>query len=85
MSKQARKGTRGARGHICTGEPYAKTLRIASLRARDDIKTVQFNLGSIISYSGVYTRCVWPYGHATDPMKQERANRMDKFMERLAK
>lgn len=53
---------------------------VASLRAGDDIKTVQSNLGH---HTAAFTLDV--YGHATDQMKQESADRMDKFIEGLAK
>lgn len=53
---------------------------VASIRAGDDIKTVQSNLGH---HTAAFTLDV--YGHATDQMKQESANRMDRFIEKLAK
>lgn len=51
---------------------------VASIRAGDDIKTVQSNLGH---HTAAFTLDV--YGHATDQMKQESANRMDRFIQGL--
>lgn len=53
---------------------------VASLRAGDDIKTLQSNLGH---HTAAFTLDV--YGHMTDQMKQESASRMDRFIEGLAK
>ena len=55
------------------------TYAVASIRAGDDIKTVQSNLGH---HTAAFTLDV--YGHATDQMKQESANRMERFIEGLA-
>ena len=47
---------------------------VASIRSGDDIKTVQDNLGHA---TAAFTLDV--YGHVTQKMKQERANRMEQF------
>ena len=51
---------------------------VASLRAGDDIKTVQDNLGHA---TASFTLDV--YGHVTDEMKRASAARMDSFIESL--
>lgn len=52
---------------------------VASIRAGDDIKTIQTNLGH---HTAAFTLDV--YGHITDQMKEESAQRMEKYMtERL--
>lgn len=48
---------------------------VAALRAGDDIKTVQGNLGH---HTASFTLDV--YGHVTDEMKQDSANRMERFI-----
>ncbi len=48
---------------------------VASIRAGDDIKTVQGNLGHA---TAAFTLDV--YGHVTDQMKQASANRMDDYI-----
>ncbi len=52
---------------------------VASLRAGDDIKTVQSNLGH---HTAAFTLDV--YGHVTEEMKQESANRMDAFIKSVS-
>lgn len=47
----------------------------AAIRAGDDIKTVQGNLGRA---TAAFTLDV--YGHVTDQMKQDIANRMERFI-----
>ena len=47
---------------------------VASIRSGDDIKTVQDNLGHA---TAAFTLDV--YGHVTQQMKQESANRMEQF------
>ena len=51
---------------------------VAALRAGDDIKTVQSNLGHA---TASFTLDV--YGHCTDQMKLESANRMERFISSL--
>lgn len=51
---------------------------VASIRAGDDIKTVQENLGHA---TAAFTLDV--YGHVTEKMKQESANRMQQFIQSL--
>lgn len=51
---------------------------VAALRAGDDIKTVQGNLGHA---TAAFTLDV--YGHLTEQMQRESAARMDQFIERL--
>lgn len=48
---------------------------VAAIRSGDDIKTVQENLGHA---TAAFTLDI--YGHVTEQMKQESANRMDQFI-----
>ena len=48
---------------------------VASIRSGDDIKTVQDNLGHA---TAAFTLDV--YGHVTQQMKQDSANRMEQFI-----
>ena len=48
---------------------------VAALQAGDDVKTVQDNLGHA---TAAFTLDV--YGHVTERMKEESANRMDHFI-----
>ena len=52
---------------------------VAAIRSGDDIKTVQGNLGHA---TASFTLDV--YGHVTEEMKRESANRMDKFINSLS-
>lgn len=54
------------------------TFAVASLRAGDDIKTVQGNLGH---HTAAFTLDV--YGHVTEEMKQASAQRMEAYIESL--
>ncbi len=54
------------------------SFAVTSLYAGDDIKTVQANLGHATAQ---FTLDV--YGHVTQKMRQESANRMQKFYEQL--
>lgn len=56
------------------------TYAVASLIAGDDIKTLQDNLGHS---TAAFTLNV--YGHVTDEMKQESANRMERFIHKQTK
>ena len=49
---------------------------VAAIRAGDDIKTVQDTLGHA---TAAFTLDV--YGHVTEEMKQESADRMEKFIQ----
>ena len=51
---------------------------VAAIRAGDDIKTVQGNLGH---HTAAFTPDV--YGHVTEQMKRESAARMDAFINNL--
>lgn len=51
------------------------SFAVASLRAGDDIKTVQGNLGH---HAAAFTLDV--YGHVTEEMKQDSANRMERYI-----
>ena len=51
---------------------------VASIRAGDDIKTVQENLGHA---TAAFTLDV--YGHATEQMKRDSANRMQKYIQNV--
>ena len=51
---------------------------VAAIKSGDDIKTVQENLGHA---TAAFTLDV--YGHVTDKMKQESANRMEQFIKAL--
>ena len=52
------------------------TFAVNSLKAGDDIKTVQENLGH---HTAAFTLDV--YAHVTSGMKQESANRMEKYLQ----
>lgn len=52
---------------------------VASIRAGDDIKTVQENLGH---HTAAFTLDV--YGHVTKQMKQASANRMEQFIQSVS-
>ena len=54
------------------------TYAVNSLRAGDDVKTVQENLGHS---SAAFTLNV--YAHVTEEMKKDRASRMEAFMEKI--
>ena len=56
------------------------TFAVASIRAGDDIKTVQGNLGHA---TAAFTLDV--YGHVTDQMKRESADRMQQYIDRMKK
>lgn len=51
---------------------------VAALRAGDDIKTVQGNLGH---HAASFTLDV--YGHVTEEMKQASANRMEQYIKNV--
>ena len=51
---------------------------VAAIKSGDDIKTVQENLGHA---SAVFTLDV--YGHVTDEMRSESAQRFERFIEKL--
>ena len=55
------------------------SFAVSSLYAGDDIKTVQANLGHATAQ---FTLDV--YGHVTQKMRQDSANRMQKFYEQLS-
>ena len=52
---------------------------VASIRSGDDIKTVQENLGHA---TAAFTLDV--YGHVTDQMKKESANRMERYIQSVS-
>jgi len=52
---------------------------VAALQSGDDIKTVQENLGH---HTAAFTLDV--YGHVTQRMKQESANRMERFIKQVS-
>ena len=54
------------------------SFAVASLRAGDDIKTVQSNLGH---HTAAFTLDV--YGHVTEEMKRDSANRMEAFIQNV--
>lgn len=54
------------------------SFAVASIRAGDDIKTVQSNLGHA---TAAFTLDV--YGHVTDQMKRESADRMQQYIRRI--
>ncbi len=56
------------------------TFAVASLRVGDDVKTVQGNLGHA---TASFTLDV--YGHVTDQMKRESADRMQQYIEKIKK
>ena len=73
--------------HKCSGtQPCRLRLRdlrhsyaVASLRSGDDAKTVQENLGHA---TAAFTLDV--YGHVTEQMKTESANRMQAFIQSVS-
>lgn len=56
------------------------TYAVNALRAGDDVKTVQGNLGH---HSAAFT--LDKYGHVTETMKKESAERMEAFIEKLSR
>ena len=56
------------------------SFAVTSLYAGDDIKTVQTNLGHATAQFTLDT-----YGHVTQKMRQDSANRMQHFYEQLSK
>lgn len=67
-------GLPGARLH-----DLRHSYAVASLRAGDDIKTVQGNLGH---HAAAFTLDV--YGHVTEDMKQASADRMEEFIKGIS-
>jgi len=59
--------------------PYGHSYAVAAIRAGDDIKTVQGNLGHA---TAAFTLDV--YGHVTDQMKQASAAQMENFIKRVS-
>ena len=59
--------------------PSGHTFAVNSIRAGDDIKTLQENMGH---YSAAFT--LDRYGHVTETMRRESANRMQAFIEKMA-
>lgn len=59
---------------------YGHSYAVASLRAGDDIKTVQSSLGH---HAAAFTLDV--YGHVTDDMKRASAKRMEGYIEEIKK
>lgn len=55
------------------------TFAVNSIRAGDDIKTIQENMGH---YSAAFT--LDRYGHVTETMRQESANRMQAFIQGMS-
>ena len=58
---------------------YRHSYAVAALRSGDDIKTVQANLGH---HTAAFTLDV--YGHVTEQMKQDSAERMDHFIRKVS-
>ncbi len=58
---------------------YGHSYAVAAIRSGDDIKTVQGNLGHA---TASFTLDV--YGHVTDQMKRESAERMEKFIKNIS-
>lgn len=54
------------------------TYAVAALQSGDDVKTVQENLGH---HTASFTLDV--YGHVTDKMKKDSADRMEKYIKRI--
>ena len=59
----------------CDTLQVTDSYAVAALQAGDDIKTVQGNLGHA---TAAFTLDV--YGHVTDQMKEDSANRMERFI-----
>ncbi len=60
------------------GVPYGHSFAVASLRASDDVKAVQENLGH---HTAAFT--LDQYGHVTDTMREASAQRMEAFIHGL--
>ena len=58
--------------------PPGHTFAVSSLRAGDDVKTLQENMGH---FTAAFT--LDRYAHVTETMKRESANRMQAFIEAL--
>ena len=71
-------GLVGTQGRRPTFHDLRHTFAVNSLRAGDDIKTLQENMGH---YSAAFT--LDRYGHVTDTMRRESANRMQAFIENM--
>lgn len=74
MKLTYRKDSKGNRLHDCR-----HTFAVNSIRAGDDIKTIQENMGH---YSAAFT--LDRYGHVTETMRQESANRMQAFIQGMS-
>ena len=59
---------------------WRHSYAVASIRAGDDIKTVQENLGHA---TAAFTLDV--DGHVTEQMKRDSANRMQKFIQNVSR
>ena len=55
------------------------TYAVASIKSGDDIKTVQSNLGHA---TAAFT--LDDYGHVTEQMRRDSANRMEKFIQSVS-
>lgn len=53
---------------------------VASIRAGDDIKTVQENIGHATAAFSLDV-----YGHVTDQMKRDSVNRMQKYIQNVSR
>ena len=58
--------------------PSGHTYAVSSLRAGDDVKTVQENMGH---FTAAFT--LDKYAHVTETMRRDSANRMQAFYEAL--
>ncbi len=59
---------------------YGHSYAVAALQSGDDIKTVQENLGH---HTAAFTLDV--YGHVTEQMKQNSADRMEQYIKQVSK
>ncbi len=76
--------TKNSKGRQITPAPFVMdalrhSYAVAAIRAGDDIKTVQGNLGHA---TAAFTLDV--YGHVTGQMKQASAARMESFIQRVS-
>ena len=58
---------------------FPRAVGLVAAKSTDDIKTVQGNLGHA---TAAFTLDV--YGHVTDQMKQDSANRMEAFIKSVS-
>lgn len=66
-------------GFIFRFHELRPSYAVAAIKSGDDIKTVQSNLGHA---TASFTLDI--YGHVTEQMKKERADRMEQFIQNVS-